>query len=632
MRNIKFNRLSGRNFLSIGDEPVIVDFNEGINIITGKNYDKDCVNGAGKSTIVEIIYFTLFGTTIRELNKDLIVNSINKKHCETMLEFSVTTTTETTYYKLTRQIAPSKCSLGKKLKIEDEYEDATKSTIAKTTEFVQKLLNSTGKVFQNSVIMTINDTKPFMAQEKVEKRKFIENILNLEVFSVMLVKAREEYNDLRRSYELLFTKKESLSKSHASNKQQLEMFEGSKQKRIDDIEQKILSTKNNIESLNKTFAIIPDNVDSILKESELKCNEDINSLNEEYLQISNKVTEIKSEIRNVEYQIKEVESLIREIESQIKDIEKVGSGCPTCKRAYAEEDNDHRDKCKEEFQNKIQGLRSKIVKSKVNIENFKIQEKDIIATGNPINEKKIEIKNKIEAIKTKRENLQSLKSSNDRIQSKIDYSEESIKTYKGDKIKIEKETNIFLEKDIKENTIILEQQIKELLEMDKSLQILDCVKFVISEEGVKSFIVKKILSILNQRLQYYLQKFEAPCFCVFNELFEEEMVDERKEKKSYYSFSAGERKRIDLSCLFAFLDIRRLQGDVTFSHTFYDELIDSSIDTRGIELVLDVLRDRVDDYEESAYIITHRGQAVSDRVDNVICIEKRNGFSNIITK
>ena len=275
------------------------------------------------STIVELLYFTLFGTTIRELNKDLIVNSINKKHCETSLEFTVKTTVETSYYKLTRQIAPSKCSLGKKSKIDDEYEDITKSTIAKTTEFVQKLLNSTGKVFQNSVIMTINDTKPFMAQDKVEKRKFIENILNLEVFSVMLVKAREEYNELRRSYELLFTKKELLFKSHASTKQQLEMFEESKQKRIDDIEQKISSTKNNIESLNKTFSIIPDNVEILLKENELKYNEDINSLNEEYSQISNKVTEIKSEIRNVEYQIREVESQIREVESQIKDIEKV---------------------------------------------------------------------------------------------------------------------------------------------------------------------------------------------------------------------------------------------------------------------------------------------------------------------
>ena len=48
MRNIYFNKLSGRNFLSIGDTPVIVDLTKGINIITGKNHDKDCVNGAGK--------------------------------------------------------------------------------------------------------------------------------------------------------------------------------------------------------------------------------------------------------------------------------------------------------------------------------------------------------------------------------------------------------------------------------------------------------------------------------------------------------------------------------------------------------------------------------------------------------
>ena len=73
-----------------------------------------------------------------------------------------------------------------------------------------------------------------------------------------------------------------------------------------------------------------------------------------------------------------------------------------------------------------------------------------------------------------------------------------------------------------------------------------------------------------------------------------------------------------------------MQGDVSFSTTFYDELLDSSLDDRGVELVLEVLRDRVDQFKENAYIITHRGSAITSKVDNTICIEKKNGFSNLV--
>jgi len=604
VRKVIFNSISVRNFLSIGDTPVILDFQPGINIITGKNFDKDGANGAGKSTVaIEAPYFALFGTTIRELNKDLIVNSINKKQCEVILYFSIEDTTETIKYKLTRQIAPSKCSLFKFDETTKEYSiDATKSTIAKTTEYIQKLLNSTGKVFQNSVIMTINDTKPFMAQEKVEKRKFIENILNLEVFSVMLLKARDEYNELRRSYELIFTKKEVLEKSYNLNKQQLELFESNKQKRLSDLDDKISMSTSNIKDLKLTFKEIPENIEETLKSKEDAFNAASIRLVDKYFEISKGIAEIQANIKV--------------INGQIRDIEKVGAGCPTCKRPYAEEDNEHREKCKAELYDKLSTLRKSESEEELRFV--------------PINEKKLSVKKELDAIKVKRDGIRELRNANEKTQSRIEYNEESIKNYQSDKLKIDKETNSILEQTVIDSEETLAQQKEELIEIDKKLAILDCVKFVVSEDGVKSYIVKRILSILNQRLQYYLQKFEAPCFCVFDEFFEEQMIDERKEKKSYYSFSAGERKRIDLACLFAFLDIRRLQGDVMFSHTFYDELIDSSLDSKGIELVLDVLRDRVDDYEESSYIITHRGQAVSGKVDNVICIEKRNGFSNIV--
>ena len=169
-------------------------------------------------------------------------------------------------------------------------------------------------------------------------------------------------------------------------------------------------------------------------------------------------------------------------------------------------------------------------------------------------------------------------------------------------------------------------------ELNNELNILETVKFVISEEGIKSFIVKKILKILNSRLAFYLKKLEANCLCQFNEFFDEEIIDESSNQKSYFNFSGGERKRIDLACLFAFADIRRLQGDVNFSTVFYDELLDSSLDDRGVQLTLRTLRERFNENNESCYIITHRGPEVTTKAEHTIHVTKRNGISTILSR
>jgi ABC-type multidrug transport system ATPase subunit len=165
--------------------------------------------------------------------------------------------------------------------------------------------------------------------------------------------------------------------------------------------------------------------------------------------------------------------------------------------------------------------------------------------------------------------------------------------------------------------------------LNNELNILETVKFVLSEEGIKSFIVKKILKVLNSRIAYYLKKLEANCLCQFNEFFDEEIIDENSQQKSYFNFSGGERKRIDLACLFAFADIRRLQGDVNFSTVFYDELLDSSLDDKGVSLTLKVLRERFNENNESCYIITHRGPEVLSKAEHVIHVTKQNGISTV---
>ena len=90
MKYITFNKISIKNFLSVGNQQVQVDFKRGIHIITGINKDKeDRRNGVGKSTIADAIYFAVFGETLRDLKKENIVNNINRKNCEVILDATI---------------------------------------------------------------------------------------------------------------------------------------------------------------------------------------------------------------------------------------------------------------------------------------------------------------------------------------------------------------------------------------------------------------------------------------------------------------------------------------------------------------------------------------------------------------
>jgi len=597
VRLISFKTLSVCNFLSVGQTPAIINFQPGVNVITGTNYDKeDSKNGVGKSTIVDALYFALFGSTIRELNKELIVNSQTKKTCEVKLDFQTSNNGIVNNYQITRSILPTKCFITK------DGVDITHSTMAKTNEFIQKLIRSTGKVFQNSVIMTINNTVPFMAQSKIDKRKFIESVLNLEAFSDMLSKVREEYNDIKRDYEVVFAKNQTVEKSYISSKQQLEHFEDNKKSKADEVLKKISDNNSKIEDIKKQITSLPDNIDQLIDDKVSTINNELKTIQKDHKEAFKKSTEIKTNIRM--------------LKKQLDSAQEVGSVCTACKRPYPEDDLKHKEEHIESINSEINELLKEDEEASTIVNSFDIAEKAKEEEYNTINKKKISVNG--------------IKSANNNITSKINFLTEVNNDLTNEYNNISNQTNTELEKTVKDFETEFNDNKVQIEKLDNELSVLECVKFVVSEEGVKSYIVRKILKVLNSRLAHYLEALQANCLCQFNEYFDETVTDETGVEKSYFNFSGGERKRIDLACLFAFLDIRRMQGDVHFSTIFYDELLDSSLDDKGVELVLKVLRNRSQNYNENCYIVTHRGTAITAKVDNTLFLEKRNGFTYIL--
>ena len=201
MKKVNFKKLSIVNFLSVGEEPVTVEFSKGLHVITGKNKDKpDRRNAIGKSTIADALYFAIFGETLRELKKDLIPNNLTNGKTHIELDFELDSPKGTNSYKIIRTLSPSKVLIFK------DGVDRTRDSIKNTTAYINSVLSASPSIFQNCVIMTVNNAVPFMAKNKIEKRKFIEDIFGMEIFSTMLTMLRTEYNEISKEHDTQFVK------------------------------------------------------------------------------------------------------------------------------------------------------------------------------------------------------------------------------------------------------------------------------------------------------------------------------------------------------------------------------------------------------------------------------------------
>ena len=596
MKYVNFKRLVIKNFLSVGETPVEIQFPSGLNIITGYNKDKaDRRNGVGKSTVADAIYFSIYGSTIRDIKKENIANNMTSGKTEVSVEFDVKQDGENTEYKITRLLNPSKCYIYK------DSVDITRDSINNTTKFVSDLVSSSPEVFQNCIIMTVNNTVPFMAKKKIEKRKFIEGILNLEVFSSMLTTVRNDYNDIQKDFNIECGKYEGVSNQMQSIESQKQKQEIETQKRLDDLNSRRKSNLSEISTLKDKSQIIIDKSVSEYNEIIDKYKSAQKECNQKVLNINDKMTELLTNNKH--------------LEESIKTMGTKSAECPMCLQPVTEhtkekideerasmsgqinDNNEQVDKYMEK-RSKAESLRSMLegnidkIQKKINEQTIQLKEKDgILSRLNQLEEWNTEILTDIDTVKTQTDLFDNMS---------VDLSSQ-LESIQGD---------------------INKQKSK--------INLLDIVKFVVSEEGVKSYIVKKILQLLNNKLAYYLKKMDSNCVCIFNEYFEEQIIDDKGKVLSYFNFSGAEKKNIDLACLFAFMDVRRLQGDVAFNFNIYDELFDSSLDEKGVELVIDILTERIEKFNECIMVISHRKESAKLATSDVIFLEKKNGITTRI--
>jgi len=593
MKQVNFKRVAIQHFLSVGEEPVEVSFSKGLHVITGANKDKpDRRNAIGKSTIADSIYFAIFGDTLRELKKDLIPNNITGGKTHVELDFEVVTGNETNEYKVIRHLNPSKVMLFK------DGVDVTRDSIGNTNKFICDVTSATPSIFQNCVIMTVNNAVPFMAKSKIEKRKFIEDIFGMEVFSQMLTQLRVEYNELKREHDIV---QATLVEVKNQNSSYVSQKEATLSKRAEKKEVYLERKANNLSEKER----LAEKLESFQDRDTSEIEANIEELKGKLVTVDEKITE-----RNVEAGTKKAE-----LKHSKESYQKIGTDedtCPVCLRPMDAHDVEHMEKEKETIKQKLIALGEEI--------------KVVAESVAKANEVKIKVQ---QAIQAKNNELSSAKVANQEkksIAQRITQLDEWLAELEIDLKQVESTDTDFDDLIVESNKRLTDVENK-VEKFRKDLSKLDIVKYVVSEEGVKSFIVNKLLELLNSKLLTYLRKLDSNSICMFNEYFEEEITNEKNKICSYHNFSGAERKSIDLACLFTFSDMRRLQGGVKYNIAIYDELFDSSFDEKGIELVTQILQERTEELDECSIVISHRKESIKAVTGEVIFMEKENGIS-----
>ena len=595
MKRINFTKLSIKNFLSVGNEPVTVNFKSGMNLIRGINRDEeDIFNGCGKSSVIMAFYFAIFGESMVELPNKFLINRKIGKGAVVRLEFEdISSKRGEEYFVIERTLGPNKCRVWK-----NDIEK-TKSSIAETNKYILEVLSADEEIFKNCIVMRANSGASFMTKKKTEKKNFIESIFNLGVFSEMLKLVKDDIKEVRSKFDIENSALSVMNENAERYKTKIAEI----QKQIEEQQQKIAIEKQRLEDCIKK----EEEKITLLEQNNAEFDPSILNENLERLKKANDLD------RKITTKIGELNYEIKDLKNQITNIDKIGNACPTCKRAYDEGFVNDNAKMKAELMEKAKVVYATLKETEANQKRLNKGKSNV--------EQIIQQQRKLEnEIKVNKVRINSAKTSINQFRQMIEKVEEKYAISPIDAF-VQSLAETEQQCDEKRSTVD---------EIQKQLGQMNVCEHILGEQGVRSYIVHMLLELLNGRIKYYLKSFKSTFEFTFNEVFEEVIKDAHGVMCMYNNCSGAEMKKIDLAIAFSFLDIIKFHRQVEYNIAFYDEILDSSVDNKSLEHIIDFIAEKAATNGKSIYIVTHKTDIMMPQLTETVLLEKRNGFTRRI--
>ena len=562
-------KVRGKNFLSIGNAFLEFDIQKySRTVIAGKN-------GASKSGIASLITFGLFGQVVKNINRAQVINSINGKQCLVEIEFQ----SNSNQYLIRRGIKPNIFEIIENGVLLDA------ALASDHQEYLEKnIIKTNFKTFLQTSILSVENYKPFMTLRTFERRAFIEEILDIKVFTFMnqilkskITKNKEELKVLEIQLKNSFAKAK-MQKSH------IEQIESIKNANTEQIKLKIAD-------LNKEKDIlIKKNVDLAhqLKDYS-KTILSLNAKSKEHQLILTKLDQLEKIIGNA---VDKMDSISDE------DI------CPTCSSAIHETT-----KC-----DIVNPLRELI---------------------DSTNEKKNILINKLDAYATVADDLLETNKKLNTVNSDISTNNAIITKLSSEATELSNEVlAVSKMEELANMKAELKQTASEALkykqtqaDISTEQQYNEMMIELFKDSGIKSKIVDQYIPIINNLINVYLEKLDF--FVSFNldSEFNEIIKSRHRDEFTYGSFSAGERTKIDIALLFTFRQLSKIRNSFDCNLLFIDEILEF-LDENGTTNFLSMI-DELDEFKKSnIFIISHKlKEQLAEVFDGHLLMHKESGFS-----
>lgn len=566
---INFEKVKYKNILSTGNVFTTIELNQvPSTLIAGSN-------GSGKSTLLDAIVFGLYGRPFRNINKAQLVNSINNKELVVELYFNA----GGNKYMIRRGIKPNIFEIWK-----DGAMINQDASVRDYQEFLESnILGINFKAFNQIVVLGSATYIPFMELRAYQRREIIEDLLDIQVFSVMGTLAKDrmsgtktEIND--NKYEIEIT--ENNIQSAQENNEEIRKL---KTVEVDKIKGKMTEHIDLIEDKNK----IIDAQDEIIK----TLYDDISDKPEEKEKFQ-KATEKRADLERNRVAFDKELSFYEH-----------NDDCPTCKQGIAH------DFKQEQIMDKNQ-QKAHIEKGLVDIDKIIKKHQDRLSSISKIEDSIQEVNFKISEhraeIKMAKNALLAYKKDLDNAQKEVD----EVDTTKLDKLQKK------LDKQVEIRTKLLDEH-----------EVLNIVQTILRDGGIKAKIIAQYIPVINKLINKYLAAFDLFVDFQLDEEFNEVIRSRFRDKFTYASFSEGEKLRITLSIMLAWRSVAKLRSSVSTNLLILDETLDGALDGVGIESLIETLHGLNSD--DNIFVISHRGDQFAEKFENNLKFEKIKNFSEL---
>ena len=569
---IVFKKIKWKNFLSTGNKFTEINLTEAkTNLIIGNN-------GAGKSTILDALTFSLFNRPFRKVNKSQLINTVNEKDCVVELEFTIGATD----WKVLRGMKPVRFEIYKNGNVMNQ--NAAVNDQQRWLE--EHVLKLNYKSFTQIVILGSASFVPFMQLTAPNRREVIEDLLDIKIFSAMGLILKERVRGVNERLREISIKKNLLEEKIDMQNGFIQEIENTSKKDVKDKKEKIKNINEQIDRYEDDLKEMSEELTVINKDMEMlsDCNKRLRKLGNLRGKMSQKVSTITKEHKfftdntvcpTCTQSIEESFRIdkIKDAETKAKDLEK---GYKELEEAIKlEEEKESQFK---KFTKEASNLTHEISKTSTRISGLQNQTRDIEQEIQTITE---QFKNRT----TERHALDKLLGELEGLQK--NQSQES-------------EKNVYNE----------------------------FAHALMKDGGVKSKIIKRYLPLMNQQINKYLQLMDFYINFSLDDEFKESVKSPIHDKFSYESFSEGEKMRIDLSLLFTWREIARMKNSASTNLLILDEIFDSSLDGFGTDYFTKIIKYVVSD--ANVFVISHKTDDLIDSFDKIIKFDKIKGFSKLV--